>query len=1114
MEKIIIKVLNMSVAAGCMTLVIAALRLAFRRVPRKLFLVLWGLVALRLICPFTLQTSFSLVPDTGTILNRTSASESGAQLDEAQKRTEAMAKTGTSAEAAPGAYDDLATATGWQGQQNMQTENVQGQNDIQPGSAENTAAPGGDPQQDQVLPGQPGSVSGQQNMQTENGQGQNDLQPGNAEKTAAPGGDPQQGQVFSGQPGGTPIQYAQNAASSETAAVKEQARGKWLNITALIWLAGMVAMLLYGVVNDWRIRRVVREAVRQKDNVWRCDRIGTPFIQGILRPRIYLPAALAEPDLSYVLAHEQTHLRRRDHVWKAFGFALLAVNWFNPLIWLAFVLFCRDVEFACDESVLQKMGSGIKKSYADALINCSVRHRALAASPLAFAEANVKSRVSNVLRYKKAPAWMAILAVMLCLVLAGCFMTDPQNGGSTGSAAPETREAAPTEKEQDTEPAKEQPSSQLSTEQAAEPSTEQAAETSKEQPTPAVEAPKIYTGDYYTVVWGRGTEEEQAFAMDPQGTLIMDLAIPEKLTDAVTGELRYYTLKQYEKGEKGQLTLVKSWLYDVNGVPVDESEDCEFGACIGGLVRKSLYSAFVRREGEGEWPGYPGGEVPDPQKSTWLYDPITKTNVREGVYEIRKLNDESAVLLDPEGRLIGASDTTGAMTATYDSDVPLGSILIEGGFISGLSEEENGLEHRVILDSSLSVVAEAAESEELDLVGCAQGAVCIRRTQDDTELYAAEGWQLLARLPEDLRQTDGVCAVCGTSGNAALYDLNGTQLAGPYDEISLLKLEDGSYAGEYLSRQGETLTVLDKNGRELCSTTVEGLIYAAPANYGKDARTDGRIDCSYEWKDTDGTMRMSQVIYDRQLNRLTSRHFEFLTPVTEGIWLGRWINVSKPYACLLNEKEEEILYEVDDVFGGDENVIAVRQGYYVGLVDHQGNWIAKKELPVEKDLSEKLRLCILDFCETMYGSMVKGSATTFGWDDFRTVHGYAVAKNIETMRDTYQIDGKTGITEAEINWVRLEGEPKLQDGDYVVEARVSCAYRFDGVTSDRGSLYRFTIAEENGAYRVADLTELDNVEFTDLLDYLPALKEECRDAGDKWEFAAVDRIMEKAKQGY
>lgn len=196
---------------------------------------------------------------------------------------------------------------------------------------------------------------------------------------------------------------------------------------SIIWVIGMGAMLLYTIISYAGLRRRVAEALPLKENIWVCDRIATPFILGIIRPRIYLPSAMSQSDTQYVLSHERAHLKRKDHIWKPLGFLLLSVYWFNPVMWVAYILLCRDIELACDERVIRQSGAEIKKPYSDALINCSAPRKMIAACPLAFGETGIKERVKGVLNYKKPAFWVVIVAVVVCAVTAFCLLTNPDS---------------------------------------------------------------------------------------------------------------------------------------------------------------------------------------------------------------------------------------------------------------------------------------------------------------------------------------------------------------------------------------------------------------------------------------------------------------------------------------------------------------------------------------------------------------------------------------------------------------------------------------------------------------------------------------------------------------
>ena len=199
----------------------------------------------------------------------------------------------------------------------------------------------------------------------------------------------------------------------------------WTEIAGWVWLIGLGAMLLYALVSYLRLRRRVSVSLPVQDHIYLCDAISSPFILGVVKPHIYLPSGLDEVQRQNVLAHEQAHLARRDHWWKPLGFALLAVYWFNPVLWLAYTLLCRDIELACDERVIRTMDESAVKTYSTVLLACSMPRKAVITCPLAFGEVGVKERVRNALRYKKPAFWVVAASVTVCVVVAVCFLTDP-----------------------------------------------------------------------------------------------------------------------------------------------------------------------------------------------------------------------------------------------------------------------------------------------------------------------------------------------------------------------------------------------------------------------------------------------------------------------------------------------------------------------------------------------------------------------------------------------------------------------------------------------------------------------------------------------------------------
>ena len=312
MSGIFLKLLNLSISASWLVLVVLALRLVLKRAPKWVDVLLWGMVALRLMLPFSIESALSLIPSAETL------SPEVVRFDPAPTITSGVELI---------------------------------DNAVNPALSESFAA--------------------------------------------------------------APL------ASVNPLYV-------WTYLAGWVWLIGLAAMLLYALVSYLRLRRRVSASIPLRENIYVCDEVPSPFILGIVHPRIYLPSALDEAQRGSVLSHERAHLARRDYWWKPLGFALLAVYWFNPLLWLAYTLLCRDIELACDERALCGMDAGQIKDYSSALLACSVPRRMIAACPLAFGEVGVGARVKNALRYKKPAFWVVAVSVAVCVVVAVCFLTNPR----------------------------------------------------------------------------------------------------------------------------------------------------------------------------------------------------------------------------------------------------------------------------------------------------------------------------------------------------------------------------------------------------------------------------------------------------------------------------------------------------------------------------------------------------------------------------------------------------------------------------------------------------------------------------------------------------------------
>ena len=311
MAAVFLKLLNLSISASWLVLAVLVLRLISKRSPKWVNVLLWGIVALRLVLPFSIESALSLIPSAETV------SPAAVQFDPAPTITSGVSVI---------------------------------DNAVNPALSEHFAA----------VP---------------------------------------------------------------TASVNPLY--VWAYLAGWVWLIGLGAMLLYALVSYLRLRRRVSVSLPVQDHIYLCDAISSPFILGVVKPHIYLPSGLDEVQRQNVLSHEQAHLARRDHWWKPLGFALLAVYWFNPVLWLAYALLCRDIELACDERVIRTMDESAVKTYSTVLLACSMPRKAVITCPLAFGEVGVKERVKNALHYKKPAFWVVAASVAVCVVVAVCFLTNP-----------------------------------------------------------------------------------------------------------------------------------------------------------------------------------------------------------------------------------------------------------------------------------------------------------------------------------------------------------------------------------------------------------------------------------------------------------------------------------------------------------------------------------------------------------------------------------------------------------------------------------------------------------------------------------------------------------------
>lgn len=316
MGEIFLKLLNMSITASWLILVVLSIRLFFRKMPKWVNCLLWGVVAVRLIVPFSIESSLSLQPSAQPIQSSTVTS-------------------GEVSAYVPSVDSNLSIV----------------ENTINPVLAETFS--------------------------------------------------------YSAEDSVAPLQVV-------------------TEVAGIVWMIGMILLLVFALGSMIRLSILVRESVVYKDNIYICDGVKSPFILGIVRPRIYLSSSLAEDEIEYIVAHEKAHLNRKDHLWKPLGYLLLCIYWFNPLCWIAYVMLCKDIELACDEKVIRDMNFEDKKEYSRVLLSCAIQRRLVMACPLAFGEVGVKERVKTVLNYKKPAFWITLIAILVCVIVSMCFLTNPE----------------------------------------------------------------------------------------------------------------------------------------------------------------------------------------------------------------------------------------------------------------------------------------------------------------------------------------------------------------------------------------------------------------------------------------------------------------------------------------------------------------------------------------------------------------------------------------------------------------------------------------------------------------------------------------------------------------
>ena len=312
MDDVFLKLVNLSISASWLILAVLVLRVVLKKAPKWVMPLLWGVVALRLVCPFSIESALSLIPSAETI-----PSEIVTETREPVLYEQATL--------------DIVT------------------NPTLPSAAE------------------------------------------------------------------VPVGVSRQQAQVD------------FNIYSVLWLAGMAALLVHALVSAGKLKKKLATAILLRDNVYESEFVDSPFVFGVVKPNIYLPMHMDEGTAAHVIAHERAHLARRDHGWKVLGYLVLALHWFNPLVWVAYILFCRDIELACDEKVVKGLDGAARADYSQALLSCAAPRRAVAACPLAFGEGNIKTRVKSALHYKKPAFWVAAAAVLAVVIMAVCFLTNPKS---------------------------------------------------------------------------------------------------------------------------------------------------------------------------------------------------------------------------------------------------------------------------------------------------------------------------------------------------------------------------------------------------------------------------------------------------------------------------------------------------------------------------------------------------------------------------------------------------------------------------------------------------------------------------------------------------------------
>ncbi len=305
--------------------------------------------------------------------------------------------------------------------------------------------------------------------------------------------------------------YISTAVPDTTQSIAQTQQTDVYEILGIVWLIGVALMLIYMIVSIFVVHLMVRERVKYRDNIYSCDHIRSPFVIGVFSPKIYINSAMSDSDAKYIIAHEQMHITHRDHIFKPLGFILLCVYWFNPLCWLSYYLFSKDIELFCDESVIKTLDAQGKKEYSTVLLSCSSKKSIVTACPLAFSENDTKQRIKSILKYKKPTVYIIIASVVLCVVVLVLFMTNPVSA----------QEILPDNVAHET-----QPPTQVVTETLTEPPTEKPTQKPTEKPTEAPTEPPT-EAEYVEQSYDYSYDNSYDYSSDYDDSFSYDYSLPE-----------------------------------------------------------------------------------------------------------------------------------------------------------------------------------------------------------------------------------------------------------------------------------------------------------------------------------------------------------------------------------------------------------------------------------------------------------------------------------------------------------------------------------------------------------------------------------------------------------